>query len=63
VLEPSSGAVAAVIALGFAAGATVGRVAWGWLSAQSADRVERLAGELSRQAKREIEKAAERDLS
>jgi hypothetical protein len=63
VLEPSSGAVAAFIAMGFAVGGTVGRVAWGWLSAQSADRVERLAGELSRQAKGEIEKAAEQDLS
>jgi hypothetical protein len=63
VLEPSSGAVAALIALGFAVGGTVGRVAWGWLSAQSADRVERLAGELSRRARQEIEKAAEEDLS
>jgi len=63
VLEPSSGAIAAFIALGFAVGGLVGRVAWGWLSAQSADRVERFAGELSRQAKREIEKAAEQDLS
>jgi hypothetical protein len=63
VLEPSSGAVAAFIAMGFAVGGTVGRVAWGWLSAQSADRVERLAGELSRQAKGEIEKAVEQDLS
>ena len=62
-LEPSSGAVAALIALGFAVGGTVGRVAWGWLSSQSAERVERLAGELARQAKQEAEKAAEQDLS
>jgi hypothetical protein len=62
-LEPSSGAVAAFIALGFAIGGTVGRAVWGWLSSQSADRVERLAGELARQAKQEVEKAAEQDLS
>jgi hypothetical protein len=62
-LEPSSGAVAAFIALGFAVGGTVGRAVWGWLSSQSADRVERLAGELARQAKQEVEKDAEQDLS
>ncbi len=63
VFEPSSGAVAALIALGFAVGGSVGRGIWGWLSAQSAERVDRLAGELSRQAKQEIEKAAEAELS
>ena len=55
--DPSSGAVAALIALGFVWGGAVGRIGWGWLSAQSAERVERLVGELSSQAKEEVEKA------
>jgi hypothetical protein len=49
-LNPSSGAVAALIAAGFAVGGVLGRLGWSWLSKQSEERVERLASHLAREA-------------
>jgi hypothetical protein len=49
-LEPGAGVLAGLLALGAAVGGTVGRLIWGRVSAASADRVERLAVELSREA-------------
>lgn len=50
---PGSATEAALLALlmGIGGGAAVGRLVWSWLSAQSRDRVERLAAELSREAR------------
>jgi hypothetical protein len=61
-LNPSSGTVAALIAMGFAAGGFLGRLGWGWLSARSGERVERLATQLEREAAAEHERADEGDL-
>ncbi len=47
--ELSSGGVTAFIALGFAAGATLGRMVWSRMSLHGAARVEQLAEELSRE--------------
>ncbi len=49
-LDLPSGGVAACIAVGFAAGATLGRMAWSRMSLQRAARVERLAEELGNEA-------------
>jgi len=49
-LEPTSGMVAGLMAVGAAVGGTVGRIVWGRLSRESAARVERLAAELAKEA-------------
>jgi hypothetical protein len=55
VVDPVSPSVALLaLLLGVAGGAAVGRLVWSWLSEQSRDRVERLAAELSREAREAV---------
>ena len=49
-LDLSSGGVSGVIALGFVAGATLGRMVWSRMALQRAARVEHLAEDLSKEA-------------
>jgi hypothetical protein len=51
----SMGLAVSLMVLGVAVGAGGGRIAWSWLAAQSKNRVERLAADLSKEA-REIAK-------
>jgi hypothetical protein len=54
VVGTSAAGVLLALLLGVGGGAGVGRAVWSWLSGQSRDRVERLATDLSQEAREAV---------